>query len=160
MKRKYWIISCGFLLISTGIYFLHRYHQPELIHKQFNGVIYSNESNFVKESFIYIHGDLHKNLFGREVLIGELLLDTDLKYDIKLNDSDIGYFGFIQLHNHNDKTIKTIGSVMLSPNMDKTWIQLHDLNNRYHLQDAYVSGPAKNMEEGNDIARSFLEGEQ
>lgn len=157
MNRKYWILSCVFLLIGTGVYFLHNYHQPVLIHKKINGVIYSNESNFVKESFIIIHGDLYKNLFGREVFIGELLIDTDLKYDIKLKDSDNDFFGLIQLHNHNDKTLKTVGSVMFSQSMDKTWIQLQDLNNRYYLQDAYVSGPAKNMEEGNDIARTFLE---
>ncbi len=65
-----------------------------------------------------------------------------------------------KLFNRNEFVGKLeLDNILISNNFDKVWIQLDEINSRYNIT-GYISGPAGNIEEANEIARSFLENTQ
>lgn len=46
---------------------------------------------------------------------------------------------------------------MASSSLDKIWIQLDEINERYKLKEGYIAGPASNKIEAVDIARTIIE---
>jgi hypothetical protein len=155
MRKTFWILGCIAILII--IYFIIDYHQPKGIDLKYNGVIYSNETEFEKQTIVLIKGELYKNLFGNDIFIGVLTTDQDLKYEINLKELDKKYFGLLTSKD-NYGFLNSIGSVMTSSNFDKVWIQLDEINEKYDITEGYISGPASTIEEANNIASRILEG--
>ena len=57
-----------------------------------------------------------------------------------------------------DRVHSTIGSIRTSLQFDKIWMNLNDINEKYSITDGYISGPASNIKEANDIAGRIMEG--
>ena len=145
MKKIIWILSC--LIILIAIYFLTNYIRPNKIDIEQTGLIYTNDATYMKKTTIKIQGDLYKSLFSRNTFIGELILDGDLKHDIKLYQEDNRYFGLLTSIDDEYRAVETIGSVSLSINFDRTWIQSDEINLRYDLYEGYISSPANTIDE-------------
>jgi len=154
MKKIYWTFS--FLFIILVLYFITDYLRPYKLNKDISGVIYSNASTFVKNTNIHIEGEIFKSFFGRDTFNGEIVIDQDIKHEIKLVNEDNRFFGILT-SDSDFGTINTIGSIMISNGFNKTWIQLDEINTRYDLVEGYVSGPANSINEANEIANSFFE---
>jgi len=142
----------------VAVYLIFDYHRPEHIEMNYSSSIYSIESKFEKQTAISIIGDHHKKLFGKDIFIGQMIVDDDLMYEIKLEREDNKYFEILTKIDNEYHVINSIGSIMTSTGFDKIWLQLDDINEKYNLIEGYVSGPAKNMEEANDVARSIIGG--
>ncbi|MCK8489978.1 hypothetical protein M0651_22660 [Paenibacillus sp. MBLB2552] len=159
MKKKV-IITISCFIIFVAIYLIYDYHRPQHIEVKLKGTIYSIESKFEKQTSISIIGEHYRVLFGKDILLGKMIVDDDLVYHIKLRREDNKYFELLTKIDDEDHVIKSIGSIMTSIEFDKVWLQLDDINEKYNLIEGYVSGPAKNMEEGNGIATSIIEGRE
>lgn len=158
MKKYKVLILSGTVVIAAVIYFLIDYHQPRHIEANYSSTIYSKESKFEKQMVVRISGNLYKSLFEKDMLIGQMTVNNNLKYEIKLKRDGNKYFEI--LTKIDNESLISIGSIMTSINLDKVWLQLNDINDRYNLIDGYVSGPAKNTEEANNVARSIIEGSE
>lgn len=159
MKRKGIIATC-FIALAAIIYLIVDYSNPKHIEFTLPSTIYSVESDYEKTTTIAIRGDQHKNknLLGKDTFIGTMIVDNDLIYDIKLKKEDHKYFEILtKLENG---TLNTIGSVMISTDYHRIWLQLDEINVKYNLVDGYISGPAENMEEAEAVARSIVEGDE
>ncbi|WP_159888700.1 hypothetical protein [Paenibacillus puerhi] len=155
MNKGIWaIIGVIFL---TAVFYIYDYKKSIEIDNEISGLVYSNETKLERETSINIQGTLHKKFLNRNVFLGKLNMDNDIVYDIKLLHGDNSYFGLFTSEERYLGILKTTGSILISNNLDKTWIQLDEINSKYNLNDGYVSGPAKNIEEANSIARSFVE---
>ena len=156
MKKK-WIVSS--IIVIVLIYALYDYHRPKYVELSFNSVIYSIDSNFEKSIVVSMKGDRYNSRIGNGMFLGELSVDEDLKYNVKLTENGNRYAGSIFAKDSNENTI-TIGLVDISHDLDKIWIQLDDINERYSLSEGYghVVGPASTAIEANEIARMIIEG--
>ena len=123
----------------------------------FSSTIYSNESDFEKQTNVIVKGKLYKNLFSKDEFIGEMTTDDNLTFEIILKEFEGRYFGLITNENNNGY-LNTIGSINVSRSLDKVWIQLNEINERYNLLEGYISGPANNRIEAIEIARKILKG--
>ena len=155
MKKIIWALI--FLIILTTAFYFYDYLKPIKFDNEIPGLIYSNESKFEKETTIHLQGTLHRKFFDRNVFIGKLILDNDIEYDLKLLHEGNRYFGLLTSDKSYLGIIKTTGSILISNNLKKTWIQSDEINSKYNLNEGYVSGPVKNIEEANNIAGSFFE---
>lgn len=155
MKKIIGTLSC--LILLTVIYFTIDYIRPYKIDVEYGGIIYSNETKFEKKTVINIHGDLYKSLFGRNAFNGELILDKEVKHNIKLYQEDNNYFGILTSIESEFKNIETIGSVLISNNFDRAWIQLDEINLKYDIVEGYISGPANTIDEAKNIPSIILE---
>ncbi|WP_018750872.1 hypothetical protein [Paenibacillus sanguinis] len=157
MKKKGKVaLSC--IIIVATIYLIYDFYRPKHIEVNLNSTIYSIDSKLERQTAISIIGEHHKKLFGNDILIGKMIVDKDLTYEIKLKREDNRYFEILTKKNNEFHVINTIGSIITSTDFDRVWLQLDDINEKYNLVEGYVSGPAKNIEEANDIARSIIEG--
>lgn len=149
------ILSC--LILLTVIYSIIDYIRPHKIDVEYGGIIYTNETRFEEKTVINIHGDLYRSIFGRNAFIGELTLDKGVKHQIKLYQEDSNYFGSLTSIESEFRNIESIGSVLVSKNFDRAWIQLDEINLKYNLVEAYISGPANAIDEAKRIPISILE---
>ncbi|MCR8656235.1 hypothetical protein [Paenibacillus endoradicis] len=154
MKKK-WIVS-GIIVIAL-IYVLYGYHRPQYVELSFNSVIFSLDSDFEKSIEVSMKGELYKSLVGNGMFRGELSAEEDLKYNVKLTEEGNLFEGFIIVKDSNKNTI-IIGTVNVSPKLDKIWIQLDDVNERYSLTEGYIAGPASNVSKAKQIASMIFEG--
>jgi len=153
---KKWISIAGIIVIIAVAYL---YHQPKPMDFTYESVIYSNESDFEKQTIVKLKGNYYRNLFGKNVWIGELVADVDLRYEVKLEKMDRTKYFSILTRNEPKGHLTTIGSVMTSKNFDKVWLQLDDINEKYNIIEGYIGGPAGNKYEGNDVASKIIKGE-
>ncbi|MDF2661134.1 MAG: hypothetical protein K0Q94_3925 [Paenibacillus sp.] len=91
---------------------------------------------------------------GKRDGTGTLTADHDFSYDIRLEWNGRYYFGAIVALDASG-LLHTSCSVMSSDRFEKVWLQLNEINQRYSLT-GYVSGPAGNLKEGNEVARQIL----
>jgi len=87
-----------------------------------------------------------------------MIVDEDLKYEIKLREEDKNYFELLTAKGKNYIELKSIGTIMTSVEFDEIWVNLDDINEKYNITERYISGPVKNMKEANDIASRIVEG--
>lgn len=157
MKKKMWILVSIMTLGVIALFYMLL--KPDPLDREFNSIVYSSDTGFSTTTTIKIKGDLYNRLLGENQFIGELTADNDLKYKITLYENDWQYLGMIITFD-KEKSIQTIGSVVLSHELDKVWIKLDDMNQRYQLKDGYISGPANNLEEAQQIAWEVLTGDE
>lgn len=155
MKKKWILIG---IIIFAAIFLIYEYLFPHVIKESYSSIVYSIESKFEKQTIVAIKGKLHKNVFVENVFVGEMIIDENLRYDINLKSDGQKYFGALLTEDSDFLRLETIGSVMTSTNFDKIWIQLDDMNDKYYLTEGYISGPATNSKEANDIARTIMGG--
>lgn len=132
--------------------------KPDQLDREFNSIVYSSDTGFSTTTTIRLKGDLYKSLLSANRFIGELTADNDLKYKITLQENDQQYLGIITTLDRS-KSTRTIGIVLVSRELDKVWIKLEDMNQRYQLKEGYISGPANNLEEAQQIAREVMTGD-
>ena len=158
MKKRITAIIC--ILIVTALYLVLDYQRARPIELNYSSTIYSTENMFEKPTIISIRGNQYKSLFRSDILIGKVTVDGDLKYEIKLKREDNRYFEILTNINHEHHSTISRGSIMVSTDFHRVWLQLDDINEKYNLVDGYVSGPAKNIEEAKVVARSIVEGDR
>ncbi|CAM4480242.1 hypothetical protein U9M73_12910 [Paenibacillus phoenicis] len=156
MKKRVIITLCCIFLIVI-LYLTYDFHRPRHVEVSLRSTIYSVETEFEKQTQISIIGEHYKVLFGKDRFIGKMIVDNDLVYDIKLKREGNKYFETLT-KNNEFHVLNSIGSIMTSADFNKVWLQLNDINERYHLTEGYVSGPAGNKNEANQVARNILEG--
>lgn len=157
MKKKVWILVTIVILGIVALTYIRL--KPDLLDREFSSVVYSNDTGFTTTTTIKLKGELYKGLIGANRFIGEMTADNDLKYEVTLKETDQQYLGLITTFDEN-KSLRTIGSIVFSRKLDKVWIKLEDINQRYQLQDGYISGPANNLEEAQQIAREVMTGDE
>lgn len=156
MKKKVWILVTMVILGIVALTYIRL--KPDPLDREFSSVVYSNDTGFTSTTIIKLKGELYKGLLGANRFIGEMTVDNDLKYDVTLKEDDQQYWGIITTFDEN-KSNRTIGSIVFSRKLDKVWIKLDDINQRYQLQDGYISGPANNLEDAQQIAREVMTGD-
>lgn len=155
MKKKVWIlVSIAIIGIVVLFYTLLK---PDQLNREYSSVVYSNDTGFTTPITIKLKGEIYKGLLGANKFIGEMTADNELKYKITLTENEQQYWGLITTFGEN-RSIRTIGIVMVSRKIDKVWIKLEDINQRYQLQDGYISGPANNLKEAQQIALEVMSG--
>lgn len=152
MKKIVWV-AIGVFLAATAT-FLFYFYLPDPLEKEYSSIIYSPDSGFERKTTVQLSGTKYQSLFGRDYFTGRLTVDNDLNYEIRLEWSERYYFGTIADFDAAG-LLHTSGSVMSSDRFEKVWIQLNDINQRYNLT-GYVSGPADNLMEGNEVAKQIL----
>ncbi len=156
MKRRVWIaISC--IALVAAIYLTIHYSRPKHIEISIDSTIYSPGTEFEKQTTVSIIGDQHNRLFGKDSLTGKLIVDHDLIYEINLKRDEDRLFQILTKIEDGNQRLQSVGSVMASINLERIWLQLDDINVRYELNEGYISGPAKDREEANIVARSIAE---
>ncbi|MNP25435.1 hypothetical protein D3C76_1182430 [compost metagenome] len=143
-------------MLFVLVYLMYDFHRPQAIHKSYISTIYSYESQFEQQTVVSIEGKLYKNLFGKDIFLGEMIADEDMKYELKLKEEG-NYYSQTLTVQGKDRVHSTMGSIRISLQFDKLWIQLNDINEKYSITEGYISGPARNMEEAKDIARRLAE---
>lgn len=154
--KKIWMLGIIVVLIGASLLF-YQYIQPDRLNMEYDSTIYSDVAGFEQSTVIRLNGELFKKPFGKNVFKGEIIADEEFAYAIHLIEIDNYYLGLITKMDEVSRT-HTIGTVMTSKNIDKVWIKLDELNEKYDLQEGYISGPAKNMEEAIQIAREVISG--
>lgn len=158
MKKKWILIS---IIVISIIYVLYDNHRPRYVELSFNSIIFSLnsdfESDFEKSIVVSMKGEQYNSRIGNGMFLGELSVDEDLKYNIKLTEEDNHYAGYIIAKDSNKNT-KTIGSVDVSHDFDKIWIRLDDMNERYALTEGYIAGPASTAIQAKGIVIMISEG--
>lgn len=154
MKKK-WILSS--IIVIALIYGLYAYHRPNYVELSFNSMIFSMDSDFEQSTIVSMKGDHYRSLLGNGMLLGELSVDEDLKYNVKLTKGRKSYEDIITTWDSNKNTI-IIGYVEVSHELDKVWIQLDDINERYSLSEGHVAGPASASIEAKQISSKIVDG--
>lgn len=153
--KKMWVFSC--IVIVVIITIMYSYHRPHPIEVSLSSIIYSNDSDFEKTTMVTLKGDLYKSLIGNGIVKGELSTDEDLTYKVTLKQESNTYSGFLYEWDSN-KNIRSIGSIMATKELDKIWLQLDEINERYSLTEGYIAGPAHTIKEAKEVASLTLLG--
>lgn len=148
LKKIVWITV--FVVLATVTYF----YWPNSINREYDSVVYSTDSGFERRTTVQLSGTQYRALLGKRYVTGKLKADHDLSYDIRLEWNGRYYFGTIADFDAAG-LLHTSGSVMGSDRFEKVWLQLNEINQRYNIT-GYVSGPAGNLKEGNEVARHIL----
>lgn len=151
--KKRIFISCS--LIIAILLFL--YFRPVEIDKEYDSIIYSTDDGFEHSTKIKLTGELYRNPFGNSTMSGDLTVDGDLNYKVKLkyDKSSDNYF-YTMIDWDDMKNHRTLGTIYTSSNLDKVWISLKAIDERYQIKESYVSGPANSLEEGNALAKELM----
>ncbi|OBZ17587.1 hypothetical protein [Bacillus sp. FJAT-26390] len=99
-------------------------------------------------------GDGYKRLLGKNTVMGTLTVDKDLTYPFKLEFDGQKYF-FLITETNNWTVLKSIGTITASRNLDKIWLMLNGIDEKYGI-NGYVFGPADNKEEANELIKQML----
>ena len=154
MTRKSKIIPGITVLIVALLGYV--WLRPQHVEREYRSVIYSN-NEMVKHSVIGLKGDIWRGVPGSGEFVGELTLDGDLQYEVKLKDSGSYYMGILTVLDA-DRSKRSIGSVIASGKLDKFWIMLTGMDERYGLArgEGYISGPANTLEEAMQTGKDIL----
>lgn len=134
----------------------YAWFRPQHVEREYPSVIYSN-NEVVKHSAIGLKGEVWRGVPGRSEFTGELTLDGDLHYDVKLKDSGGYYLGILTVLDA-DRSRRSVGSIIASQKLDKFWIMLTHLDERYGLAagEGYISGPANTLEEAIQTGKDIM----
>ena len=152
-KKNLVLISIGLILVLIITYY--NYAKPILFEKTYDGIMYSTENKFEKKTKISLKGDIYRNGFQEDLFQGDLIVDN-IKHNIKMKKQNGKFMGVLTSINSNGNTL-TIGSIQTSSDLSMIWLNLKELDDKYNLK-LYVSAPANNMQEGNNIAEKILIG--
>ena len=153
-KKNLVLISIGLILVLIITYY--NYAKPILFEKTYDGIMYSTENKFEKKTKISLKGDIYRNGFQEDVFQGDLIVDNNIKHKIKMEKQNGKFMGVLTAINSNGNTV-IIGSIQTSSDLSMIWFNLKELDDKYNSK-LYVSAPANNMQEGNNIAEKILKG--
>lgn len=151
-KKAIVLINCG-IIILTALYITYYFHRPITIIMDYDSIIYDND--FERSTTVQLDGVIYKELFREYYFSGEITVDHDLKYKIRLQESGSIFTGVINTWG-NDRTQRSIGVVITSKSMDKVWTSLKEINERYNREISYIVGPAKNKDEAKEILNQLI----
>ncbi|AIQ45386.1 hypothetical protein R70723_05355 [Paenibacillus sp. FSL R7-0273] len=131
--------------------------RPQPFDQEYSSVIYTNEAGQAGSTVLVLAGEKFRGLPGKSRFNGSLVADGDLRYELKLKESGSYYLGVISEATGNGST-QTAGMVTASLALDKIWVVLTEVNERYGLkgQDGYIAGPAHTLEEAKQVARDII----
>jgi hypothetical protein len=154
-RRNQLVGSIILIIIALLTYSL--YPKKFEVEREYKSIFYSFDTDFEQETIIKMSGDWYKKPFGKDTIIGTLTVDKDHTYPFKLEYDGQKYF-FLITENEQSK-LKSIGTITVSRNLDKVWLMLKDINEKYGI-DGYVFGPADNKEEANESIRQMMDFEK
>ncbi|MEC0170397.1 hypothetical protein [Paenibacillus graminis] len=156
MKTQAWL-KIGLAVII--IVLLYLWLRPQHVEREYESVIYSNDTKIVKNTGIRLTGETIRGLllFTKSTFSGTLTVDGDLYYKVKLKDSGGYYLGVLTDFNADSST-RTTGVITASKKLDRFWITLTDLDKRYGLghDEGNISGPASTLEEAKQVRKDIL----
>ncbi|OEF99162.1 hypothetical protein BHF71_10025 [Vulcanibacillus modesticaldus] len=153
MNKKILVFFVFILLL--GVFIFSSYTKQTDIENEYNGIIYSLDSNFEKKTSILLKGKLYKSSLGKGKFVGEIIVDNDISHDLYMEEErNKSYFGVIT--SVNGGYTKTIGTVFISSDFNSIWGNFEKIDKRYNIS-SYIAGPAKNKEEGNKIAQEIMQ---
>ncbi|WP_342564601.1 hypothetical protein NST84_05360 [Paenibacillus sp. FSL R7-0345] len=155
MNKKQRIAAIIVILAVITLMFM--WLRPEPFEREYRSVIYTNEAGQTGTTVLALSGETFRGLPGKSSFTGSLTADSDLVYELKLKESGGYFFGHIYTFT-TDNHIRTIGIVNASLDLNKLWVMLRDVNERYGLkdQDGYIAGPAGTLEEAQQVARDII----
>lgn len=155
MNNKRCIAAIIVILAVTALMFM--WLRPKPFEREYKSVIYTNEAGQTGTTVLALSGERFRGFPGKSTFNGSLSADGDLHYELKLKESGGYYFGHIYTFTA-DNHIRTIGIVNASLDLNKLWVMLRDVNERYGLkvQDGYIAGPAGTLEEAQQVARDII----
>jgi len=152
MAKRTIFVGIAILIVVFSTYL---YLRGVEIEKEYNAVIYSFDTDFEQETKIKITGKHYKKPFGNDTIIGELTVDNNLHYDFNLKYIGTKYFYLITDTNEYAQ-FRSVGTITASKNLDKVWVMLNDLNERYDIEHGYVFGPADSKERANELIKELM----
>ncbi|QSF45941.1 hypothetical protein [Paenibacillus tianjinensis] len=157
MKKQHAKIGVAGLVILAVVLLGYLWLRPQPCEQEYSSVIYSNDTGMVKNTVMGLKGDTYRGFPGKSEFVGKLTADGDLQYEIKLKESG-GYYLGIMTFFGEDRRIHTIGIVNASIKLNKLWVMLTDINERYGFEngEGYIAGPASTLEEGQQVAREIM----
>lgn len=148
----------AFACIIAASLVLYLYFKPVNVHKVYDSVIYSFDSDIEYRTSIELDGQLYRDLFGKDKINGNLIVDKDRIYKVQLKyDGSVYFYHLVSWD--DSKALKTLGTIQASKNLDKFWIKLNDIDKRYQLEDSYVFGPAHTKEEAEALVKQLMKSE-
>ncbi len=145
------LLLVGVALVSIG----YLYFKPISVYKEMNGLIYSYDSDFERETQIIVSGEITRRLFAGDVFEGVIKIDGEFSHQVELNYEGGKYFSLIVTEDEYAK-LTTIGTVMATRNFDYIWVTLKGIDEKYGLQEGYIFSPAATMEEANELIKKVL----
>ncbi|MCI3919452.1 hypothetical protein MO973_04305 [Paenibacillus sp. TRM 82003] len=150
MNKKY--VIYGVMAVVVGVS-LTLYLKPVKIDKTIESLIYSFDDGFEQPTAIQLEGELFRDPFGGNVVLGEITVDKDIRFPVRLKDDGAYYFYLVS--EIKDGLTHTVGAVHASRDLKHVWIKLDVIDERYGV-DGYVFGPAQSMEEANELIKANI----
>ncbi len=150
-KRIIVLLFVGIALVSIACL----YFKPTSVYKEMNGLIYSFDSDFERETQIIVSGEITRRLFSGDVFAGEIKIDHDFSHHVELNYEGGKYFSSIVTESDH-ALLTTIGTVMATRKFDYIWVTLNELDEKYGIQEGYIFSPAITKEEANELIKRIL----
>ncbi len=154
--KKWKLITLTCVIAASVL--LYWYFKPVDVHKEYDSVIYASDTDIEHSTTIKLDGQLHRNLFGKDMINANLIVDNDLVYNVQLKYNGSVYF-YHMISWDDSKAIQTTGTIHASKNLDKVWLKLNDIDKRYNFEDSYVFGPADTKEEAEALVKQLINSE-
>lgn len=134
--RKWIFLVLAILLFTAGAL----YHAPKEVHKELQGVIYSERESFEQAAEITLIGKKYPNLLGKPIIKGIVRINDLFEYPVtlKLNGSEYSY---TMTEWGEDKVLMTRGMITVSSDFSQFMIYHQDIRQYYDLNDAWVAAP-------------------
>lgn len=157
MNKRTWT-KAGVAVIVLVLGYL--WVRPQPFEREYSSVIYANDTGIVKQISIALSGAVVRGLplLTSGKFDGVLTIDDDLNYEVKLKNTGSYFLGNLTTRNE-DHSVRSIGAVTVSKRLDKFWIMLTDMDERYGLKngEGYIAGPARTPDEARRVGKSILD---
>lgn len=135
MKKWIFLVVVVVLIAVGGLY-----HTPREIHKELQGVIYSEYENFEQAAEITLTGKKYPNLLGKPIIKGIIRIDELFEYPVTLKFNGSMY-SYTMTEWGEDKVLMTTGMITASSDFSQFSIYHQDIRKHYDLNDAWVAAP-------------------
>ncbi len=152
MKSK---LKIATLIILFALIFIYFYSIITTeVYSNLEGGVFSNEAVISEQVEITVDGSMDKRLFEGNVIIGTIRVGDGIFYDFLMTKDDGFYQGTIYGKDNNGE-FEDVGKIATSNNLDLVWADFYELDEEYGV-DTFVAGPAKNLEEGNNLRKDVF----
>ncbi|CAM4441473.1 hypothetical protein [Paenibacillus typhae] len=149
--------AAAIMVILAVLTLVYVWQRPQSFEREFSSIIYSADTGEAKSTMLGFKGEIYRAFPGERKMTGTLRADGDLRYDVTLRESGGHYLGVIS-ELTGDSGIQTTGLVTASLELDKIWVTLNDVNERYGFkeQEGNIAGPARTLEEAKQVAKEII----
>ncbi|KUP24683.1 hypothetical protein [Paenibacillus sp. DMB5] len=131
--------------------------RPQSFEREFSSMIYSADTGEAKSTLLALKGQIYRGIPGDRKMTGTLQADGDIHYEVTLRERG-GYYLGVMSEVTGGGSKQTTGIVTASLALDKIWVMLNDVNERYDLKDqeGFIAGPAHTLEEAKQVAKEII----